>query len=67
MPVVLDTVNVNEIKLGPVKASRAAAGCKTAYIVDKNGSRLSIQTPVIPIPWASLCAKWTRAPIFLVP
>ena len=51
MTVVFDSININELKLGPVKASKASAACKTAYIVDRNGSRLSIQTPVMPIPW----------------
>jgi len=51
MPVVFDNVDVNGLKLGSVKSSKSAAGCKTAYILDKNGSRLNIQTPVMPIPW----------------
>ena len=51
MSQVYDTVNISTIKLAPPRASKASASCKTAYIQDASGSRISIQTPVMRLPW----------------
>ena len=48
--VVFDNVDVSSITLSQAKTSKAAQGCKTAAIMS-GGSRLRIQTPVMPIPW----------------
>jgi len=51
MSQVYDTVDISSLKLAPPRASKASAACKTAYIQDGSGSRLSIQTPVMRLPW----------------
>lgn len=51
MSQVYDTVDISSLRLAPPRASKASAACKTAYIQDGNGDRLSIQTPVMRLPW----------------
>lgn len=51
MAKVFDTIDLASIKLAPPKVSKAAAGCKTAYIQGAGGMRVSIQTPLMTLPW----------------
>ena len=51
MAQVYDTVNISGVKLCAPRSSKASAACKTAYITGSDGGRLSIQTPVMKLPW----------------
>ena len=46
-----DAVNIDDIKLAPPKASKAAGSCKTSVIQTTSGKRLAIQTPLMTLPW----------------
>jgi len=46
-----DAVDIDGLKLGPVRSSSSSSACKMVNIQDANGSRLKIQTPVLRIPW----------------
>lgn len=46
-----DAVDIDGLKLGPVRSSSSSSACKMVNILDANGSRLKIQTPVLRIPW----------------
>lgn len=49
-----DAVNIDDMKLAPPKASRAAGSCKTAAIQTSSGQRLAIQTPLMTLPWDAI-------------
>lgn len=51
MSKVYDTIDLNTIKLAPAKPSRAAPGCRTANFQGPGGSKVSIQTPLMSLPW----------------
>lgn len=46
-----DTFDISYIKLSPPKASKMAAGCKTAYVQGEGGKKIAIQTPLMTLPW----------------
>lgn len=56
MTKVFDAIDISAIKLAPPRVSKAAAGCKTAYIQGHGGKKISIQTPLMTLPW-DICPK----------
>ena len=46
-----DTFDISTLTLSPPKASKMAAGCKTAYIQAGVGKKIAIQTPLMTLPW----------------
>lgn len=46
-----DSIDIDGLKLGPVRSSSSSSACKMVNILDANGSRIKIQTPVLRIPW----------------
>lgn len=46
-----DAVNIDGLKLGPVRSSSGASSCKLINILSENGSKLKIQSCVCRIPW----------------
>lgn len=51
-----DSFNIESLKLGPIKVSKAASGCKTAKI-QAGGRDVLIQTPPMTIPWDIIAKK----------
>lgn len=43
--------DVSTLKLSPPKTSKANAGCKTAYITATGAMKISLQTPMMTLPW----------------
>lgn len=52
-----DSFDLNCLKLGPAKQSKAASGCKTAKIQGPGGRDVLIQTPPMTIPWDIVARK----------
>lgn len=50
MSKVFDSVDISTLKLTPPRTSKASSACKTSYI-QSSGSKLSIQTPLMTLPW----------------
>ena len=51
MSTMFDAIDLSEIKLAPPRTSKASSACKTSYIQGVGGSKLSIQTPLMTLPW----------------
>ena len=51
MSKMFDSVDLSSIKLAPAKTSKASSACKTCAIQGPGGSKLSIQTPLMTLPW----------------
>lgn len=46
-----DAVNIDGLKLGPIRASKGSSACKMLNILTEDGDKLKIQSPVLRIPW----------------
>ena len=51
MTTIFDNVNIDGLRLGPVRSSKGSSSCKMVNILTETGDKLKIQTPVLRIPW----------------
>ena len=57
MSKMFDAIDLSSLKLSPPRTSKASSACKTSYIHGAGGSKLSIQTPLMTLPWDILPKK----------
>lgn len=57
MSKMFDAIDLSSLRLSPPRTSKASSACKTSYIQGAGGSKLSIQTPLMTLPWDILPKK----------